>query len=343
MQKLKLICFIVLVVLSSGCIKHIETPDTVNHNPDDFEAAWNRINGVYPFLKFKKINWDSIYNEYLPRAEAAQGDEFYEVLGDLLAELKDGHVHYGKGSKQIYPYQCPRALKDQATFSLVAVSKYLGHELFSTNSGACNFGILPNNIGYVYLPTFGHANNLAHDYAVVMDSMKTTTSLIVDLRNNPGGNANNVQALLAGFVNGEMSFPPSFRLGVREKPILIEPSEKNNYTNSVVVLINGASMSGGELAPEIFKQLPNVTVVGDTTGGALGILSDRNDISNSTFFLSGGRSICTPTGHFLAYNGSHLEWNGVAPDIYVEQTREDIENGVDKQLEYAIELLKNKE
>jgi hypothetical protein len=36
----------------------------------------------------------------------------------------------------------------------------------------------------------------------------------------------------------------------------------------VVVLINGASLSSGELFPEVMKQLPNVTVVGDTTAGA---------------------------------------------------------------------------
>jgi C-terminal processing protease CtpA/Prc len=41
------------------------------------------------------------------------------------------------------------------------------------------------------------------------------------------------------------------------------------------------------------------------------------------------------------YDGLPWEWLGVAPDILVEQTKEDLENGKDKQLEYAIEMLKD--
>lgn len=41
----------------------------------------------------------------------------------------------------------------------------------------------------------------------------------------------------------------------------------SKYTNPVVLWINGESMSGAELFPEVMKQLSNVTVVGDTTLG----------------------------------------------------------------------------
>ena len=47
-----------------------------------------------------------------------------------------------------------------------------------------------------------------------------------------------------------------------------------------------------------------------------------------------------PTGYGLRYDGQQIEWLGVPPDIRVEQTEDDIINGRDKQLEYAIDLLK---
>ena len=84
-----------------------------------------RIQDVYPYLEFKKINWDSIYTVYRPLAEAAQGDEFYLVLQDLLAELKDGHVYYRtKGGGEVYPYYPQRHFKDRHAYSPFVVRKY---------------------------------------------------------------------------------------------------------------------------------------------------------------------------------------------------------------------------
>ena len=38
----------------------------------DFEAAWTAVNEHYPYLAFKGIDWDSIHDALLPRAEAAR-------------------------------------------------------------------------------------------------------------------------------------------------------------------------------------------------------------------------------------------------------------------------------
>ena len=46
------------------------------------------------------------------------------------------------------------------------------------------------------------------------------------------------------------------------------------------------------------------------------------------------------TGYIERYDGQPFEWLGISPDIRVEQTEKDIQNGRDKQLEYAINMLK---
>ena len=61
MIKSKLFIAISILLLFSECEDlFIESPDT-NQNMEDFEAAWERVNTVYPYLELKKINWDSIY------------------------------------------------------------------------------------------------------------------------------------------------------------------------------------------------------------------------------------------------------------------------------------------
>ena len=85
MKMLKLILCFMSGVLFPGCEDLFVKPAISNQNVEDFEAAWNRINDTYPFLEYKKIHWDSLHTVYLPRVEAARGDEFYFVLHDLLA------------------------------------------------------------------------------------------------------------------------------------------------------------------------------------------------------------------------------------------------------------------
>ena len=118
-----------------------------------------------------------------------------------------------------------------------------------------------------------------------------------------------------------------------------QPHGPFTYTNSVVILINGSTFSAGELTTEILKQLPNVTAVGDTTGGGGGA-SNSSGAAIGDYKLPSRKLINIPTGYFERYNGQLIEWHGVPPDIRIVQTEADILAGIDKQLEYAIEILR---
>jgi len=82
----------------------------------------------------------------------------------------------------------------------------------------------------------------------------------------------------------------------------------------------------------MMKQIPTVTILGDTTGGGSG--------APEYFSLPSGRQIRISLKDFRRYDGIPYEWNGVPPEIRVEQTEEDIKHQRDRQLERAIELLK---
>ena len=62
-KKLKLIFCLAIGTLISSCEDIIVKPADSNQNIEDFEAVWNRVNDVYPFLEFKKINWVHIDNK----------------------------------------------------------------------------------------------------------------------------------------------------------------------------------------------------------------------------------------------------------------------------------------
>jgi len=307
---------------------------------EDFEAAWNRVNDVYPFLEFKKIDWDSIYTIYLPRVKAARGDEFYPVLNDLLAELKDGHIYYHTdGGGEVYPYYPQRHFKDRHAYSPFVVRTYFDKELRVTESRSAEYEILPNNIGYVFLSDF-HEDYLTNEFPGILEYLKNTKGLIIDIRQKIGGAFHNIEAVVTRFMTVPMEMLKYYRLGELVDLPQFQPRGPFTYTNPVVVLINGSTFSAGEWTTEILKQLTNVTVIGDTTGGGGVASSNATPESVGEYKLPSGKIVYIGTEYFERYNGQLIEWLGVPPDIRIEQAEADINEGRDNQLEYAIGILK---
>jgi hypothetical protein len=340
MKRVKQIIYFVLTILIFSCADMIVKPPDANKNMEDFEALWNRVNDVYPFLEFKKIDWDSIYTIYLPRVKAARGDEFYPVLNDLLAELKDGHVYYHTdGGGGVYPFYPQRHFKDRHAYSPFVVRTYFNKELRVTESRSAEYEILPDNIGYVFLSDF-HENYLINEFPVILEYLKNTKGLIIDIRQKRGGISQNIEAVVTRFISSSIDWPKLYFLGELFPLNQLQPRGPFTYANPVVVLINGSTFSAGETCAEILKQLPNVTAVGDTTGGGGGAGSGNAAETVSNYKLPSGKLISTPTGYFERYDGQMVEWLGVYPDIRIVQTEADIKAGRDKQLEYAINILK---
>ncbi|MFQ5571350.1 MAG: S41 family peptidase [Rhodothermales bacterium] len=333
-KTLYIVSFLALTSLLA-CSDLLVPPGTSDLNLEDFEYAWKVIGEDYPYLEFKKIDWDSVYTAFRPRAENAQGDEFYQVLFDLLAELNDGHVYLKtEGGGKIFPsYPTPRMWKDRKAYSPFVVRKYFDHELHLTDDKKFEYGILEGNIGYVYISEFLGT----HQFSTALDFLKDTKGLIIDDRNGKGGNAEDIIRIMSRFTTSPFQPPVFYKRGEPIQWPLIQPDGPYQYTNPVVLLINGAAFSARENFAEWIKQLPHVTAVGDTTAGGGGGITD--DMPGD-YQLPSGKWIHFTTIDLRRVDGLPVENLGVLPDIQVVQTEEDIRQGRDKQLEYAIDLLK---
>ena len=340
MKTIKLIYCVLFGIMLCSCEDVLIKSNSSDQNIEDFEATWHRVKDVYPFLEYKKINWDSVYSAYRPRVEAVNGDEFYFVLHDLLDLLKDGHTYYRTpGGGKVYPFYPQRHFKDRHAYSPFVVRKYFNKELRLTESGSAEYEITPDNIGYVFLSDF-HKNYLSIEFPDIMMYLKNTKGLIIDIRQKRGGEYQNVIEVVRWFLSSPLEPPKLYALGKLIEQSPIEPGGTFTYVKPVIVLINGSTFSAGELTTEILKQLPNVTAVGDTTGGG-GVASFASPPEAvGEYQLPSGKLIYIGTGYFERYDGQPFEWVGIPPDILVEQTERDILNGRDMQLEYALKMLK---
>jgi len=337
MIKKKLILIISSAIILSGCENVIVDPAESNLNVEDFEAAWERVNTVYPYLELKEINWDSIYLVYKPSAEEANGDEIYTVLIEMLGELKDMHVHVKTaGGRSISTYYAPRWIKDKYAFNPIVVRNYFDKELKITGEGTIEYEIIQGNIGYIYMGTFDE-DYLTNFFSVALDYVRNTKALILDIRHNNGGSYQNLVAVVSRFVTSPLEKPEYYVLGELIPLPPFEPQGSFQYINPIIVLINGVCYSTGDIFPDIMKQISGVTVVGDTTSGGS---SGSTYSALAEYELPSGKRIYVGTTDWRGYDGLPLEWIGCPPDIRVEQTKEDLASGRDKQLKFAIDMLK---
>ena len=84
-----------LLLLTTGCVREEEFDNTPQGN---FEALWQMIDERYCFFDYKRneygLDWDEVYNRYARLITPDMPTKgLFEVLGNMLAELRDGHVN----------------------------------------------------------------------------------------------------------------------------------------------------------------------------------------------------------------------------------------------------------
>jgi C-terminal processing protease CtpA/Prc len=102
----------------------------------------------------------------------------------------------------------------------------------------------------------------------------------------------------------------------------------------VVVLTSRLTSSSAESFVMYMRELPSVTIVGDTTGGGTGSPVFRELPNGWTYRLS--------TAYAETADKKVVDMKGIIPDVTVQTLVADSISGVDRIIEKALEILKNK-
>ncbi len=325
-------CIILLFpLLLTGCIGEDEFDDTPQGN---FDALWTLIDEKYCFLDYKQINWDSIYNVYQPLISDNMSDSgLFEVLGDMLAELKDGHTNlystFNTARYWDWYLDYPR------NFDEAIIEDYLGRDYYI--AGGVKYTIFEDNVGYIYYESFTDAvsnSNLDE----MLSYLSICNGIIIDVRNNGGGTLTyseriaqrfTEEKVLVGYIQhktgkGHSDFSDP-------EAIYVEPSNRIRWQKPVVVLTNRHSYSATNDFVNSMRCFPNVTLVGDKTGGGSGLPFSSE--------LPNGWSVRFSASPHLDANKQHIEF-GIDPDVKVDMDEDDEDNGIDTIIETARSLLK---
>ncbi len=181
-----------------------------------------------------------------------------------------------------------------------------------------------NRLGYLHLTAMDDPNLEKFKRAVYGD-MQEKDGMILDLRFNGGGSiADEIMAVIEAKVFSYRSLR-----GDKEKTT----APLSAWNKPMIVLINEGSFSNAEVFPWGFKDLKLGKVVGvPTAGGVIG--------TGGTTIIDGSTLRLPAVGSYTL-TGINMENNGCPPDIYVENTPDDVFQNHDRQLETAAtELMK---
>ena len=209
---------------------------------------------------------------------------------------------------------------------------------------AVKFRMLKDQVAYLELRTFGD-NRVVSVFDSLFDQINSARGLIVDLRENSGGNTDPAFTILSYFVDTAFTtvtvklpeYVPWRRsqgLGVRWETTSWSQSanEKRQFRKPIVVLIGPATGSAAEDFVAAFDALKRGKTIGEPTAGSTG--------QPIWFSLPGGivGQVCTNRTTFA--DGREYVGVGIHPDVVVRPTVADIRSGRDPVLEAALRCLK---
>lgn len=185
-----------------------------------------------------------------------------------------------------------------------------------------------DNLMRISISTFNHDTSELLSEAIQETLTSNVRGIVVDLRSNPGG-------LLTTAIDVASAW-------VGYKPVVIEKSKDNARTfNGVkaprltgiptVILVNGGSASASEIVAGALQDYGVATLVGTKTFGK-GSVQDYRELED-------GSAIKVTTATWYTPKGRSIHETGITPDIDIPFTIEQFKEGIDPQLNIAIDIL----
>lgn len=189
-------------------------------------------------------------------------------------------------------------------------------------------------IGYLNITSF--AANTAGQFSKKLKSLekKKIDSLIIDVRDNPGGHLLQAKEILSKFFDKKTVL---YQIETKNTDEKVYSNSREKRTYPIVILTNSGSASASEVLVSCFKEnYKNSMIIGEKTYGKGTVQKSKS--------LANGTSIKYTTQSWLTSKGRSINDVGIEPDLEVSQDAEyykvpNYDN--DKQLQEALDKIKD--
>jgi len=323
------------IMIMAGCEKLFMDDDLKSDPEDVFEEIWDFTDRYYSFFEEKSINWDSLYEVYRPQVEQDMNPiELFDLCADMLYELRDGHVNLLSSFDRSRYWKWFLDRPENFYYSVIQRHYFQDRQRYV---GPLQFVFLSDKIAYVYYSSFGNSVSQGN-LDLIMNSIQDMEGLIIDVRHNGGGDPGNGRDIASRFTSERVFAGTNY---VKNGPghddfhavdVYIDPHDGLRYDGKVAVLTNRRSYSATTYFAQYMRELENVTLIGDTTGGGAGLPAFR-DLPNNWILRVSSTKFYDPDGKSIE--------SGVPPHIYAEipEVNDSLDLTYDPIIETAIEHL----
>ncbi len=187
--------------------------------------------------------------------------------------------------------------------------------------------VLDSDMGYIRITEFTGVTAQQFEDALARLQGEKIKSLIIDLRDNPGGLVDAVCDTLSQILPKGVIVYTEDKDGNRKER---DCEGKTPLELPLVVLVNGSSASSAEIFAGAVQDYQIGTIVGTTTYG--------KGIVQNTYHLSDDSVVKLTVSHYYTPKGNDIHGRGIRPDVEVDQAED---TDTDAQLEKAKELLQS--
>ncbi len=175
--------------------------------------------------------------------------------------------------------------------------------------------VLPDHIGYILLTEF--SDHTADEFGQALDRLlkQGISSLIIDMRNNPGGLLDSAVEVAEPFFrkNELIVYTQGRKAGDRED--YRANVEGDPLRLPIAILINAGSASAAEVVTGALKDTGRAVVVGERSFGKGSV--------QSIFKLKNGEGLRLTTARYFTPSGVSIHEKGIAPQVEVVMTPEE--------------------
>ena len=266
----------------------------------------------------------------------------YENSPGEKAGLKDGDILYKVDGEEVTGQDLDTVVSkirgekgttvEITVYRGVSLEEYtcvVTRDIIEVNTVA--YEMKENKIGYIAVSGFETVTYDQFEAALNDLTGQGMEALVIDLRNNPGGNLSTVCDML------DLILPEGTIVSTKDKNgngSVITSDEERQLNIPLAVLINGNSASASEIFAGAVQDYGIGTLVGTTTYG--------KGIVQELYQMTDGTCLKITTSEYFTPSGRNIHGIGIDPDIEVKYEYDEANPEADNQLEAALNCLKEK-
>jgi carboxyl-terminal processing protease len=320
----------------SGMVDSLGDPYTVFFNPDDTKKFNESAEGVFEGIgaEIDKRNGQILIVAPL---EGTPAQKAGLRAGDKILKIDDKTTDNMTSEEAVSLIRGPK--DTEVTLTILREGWETSQEfkikraLITVPSLKWELKTASNGDKVAYLRLYQFSENARSDFKKAASEIlkSPANKLILDLRDNPGGYLQVAEELAGWFLKrGDLILIQDSGEG-KEKNESRAQGNENFLDFPMVVLINNGSASASEILAGALRDDRGVKLIGEKSFG--------KGTVQQLMPLSDGSSLKVTIAKWLTPKGISIIDNGLEPDVKIEMTENDYNEGKDPQLDKALEVI----